>query len=108
MRKRDGATTPPLNPSGNEWIEPSNTYEGCVPGSSLAAPRMGAATVAGDFGTRLLEVDYQHAVSLLGHPSAGNVAGNLVISQKGFTRYDARGLVYAGATNGIRMGRLLV
>jgi hypothetical protein len=38
MRKRDGATTPPLNPSGNKWIEPSNTYEGVSPGSSLAAP----------------------------------------------------------------------
>lgn len=41
MRKRDGATTPPLNPSGNEWIEPSNTDEGAFPRKLFSRPLNG-------------------------------------------------------------------
>jgi hypothetical protein len=57
MRKRDGATTPPLNPSGNEWKALAYKARERSQEALLAAPSHSAAAVAGDVDSRLLKIN---------------------------------------------------
>lgn len=66
---------------------------------------MGAATVAGDLGSRLLEVHDQRVVMHLGGPAAGNVAGDAVVGQERFAGHDVGGTVIANPSDYIRVGR---
>lgn len=106
MRKRDGATTPSLNPSGNEWKALEYKTRERPQEALLVASLVCAATVAGDLSPRLLEIYDQHVAPPPSEPAAGHIPRNAVIGKECFAGYDMGGLVVSDPPDGVGVRRV--
>jgi len=98
-----------MNPPGRTFVSVGcglviDSARAAPSGRSLAASFVGAAAVAGDVGSRLLEIYDQHVVPHGGRPPAGLVARDAVVGQEGFAGHDVGRAVVTDTTDDIRMG----
>src|SRR6476620_8894724 len=107
MQTGDGATTPPPPlPGMSGWPLALTVQGGAPPGSSLVvASSMGAAAVAGDLGSRLLQIHDQRVFPNLCRPATRHVAGDAVVGEESFAGHNMSRAVVADPPDNVGVGR---